>query len=109
MERHEIERLERQFLVHSFIYYVCNDSIISDDRYDAVCRDLLKGLKMPEAEGTSYYDLCRNVLDESMSGYKIKKYPPEIITTALRLLYHHKQPQDRDFEGFIAQWGYSLV
>jgi hypothetical protein len=109
MEKHEIERLERQYLMHSFLYYQLNESIVSDDWYDNVCRRLLAALETPEAKGTKYFEICREALDESMSGYKIKTYPPEIVTSGLRLLYNERKPADRDFEGFIAGWGYSLI
>jgi len=36
----KIDMLIRQFLVHSFLYYQLDESIISDENYDRICVQL---------------------------------------------------------------------
>lgn len=103
----ELHRYQRQFLVHSFLYYKCDESIISDHEYDACCKRLVEAMKSDIAPQSEFYELCKE-LDSSGSGYYIQNYPPQIITTALRRLYHHKKPNE-GFDQFIGRWGYSLV
>lgn len=103
----ELNRYQRQFLVHSFLYYKCDESIIPDPVYDAWCKRLVEAMQSDIAPQSDFYELCKG-LDSSGSGYYIKDYPPQIVTTSLRLLYHHKNPNE-DFNQFIGRWGYRLV
>lgn len=102
-----LAQLQRQFLVHSFLYYHLNESIWEDSRYDECCEELQKYLREFPGEGP-YYDLCKD-LDYSDSGFYIKRsdYPSEIITTALRLLYMEKETEE-GFNEFIERYGFKL-
>lgn len=57
------------YLVHSYLYYVCDMSIISDSEYDAICIDLLE--KFDEIEH-------KHLLDKGSlragSGYHLSAY-----------------------------------
>lgn len=76
-----------KYLIHSYLYYVLNESVISDAEYDKLCRELLarwgvikgkhKHLIKPE-------DLAAG------TGYSITKYPPDIIRAADKLLCKSK-------------------
>lgn len=51
------EYLQRFILIHSIIYYILNDSIITDKEYDSVSRQLLQYAKKlnTEYKTTKYY------------------------------------------------------
>lgn len=99
-----IERRQRQFLVHSFLYYQLNESVISDEKYDSICKELVE-LQQKHPHTGKYFDKCRG-LEDSGSGYYLRKYdyPEEIITTALRLLWEEDVP----FHEFVESWGYKM-
>lgn len=105
----EMSRLQRQFLIHSFLYYELSDSVIPDSRYDKICKDMVSMMRTrPKAAKESpYYELCI-VCDASGSGYYIDKYPPEIITSALRHLYRHREPIE-DFGEYIKRFGFHII
>ncbi|MFT4413224.1 DNA ligase LigA-related protein [Fredinandcohnia humi] len=85
-----ITRRHRQLLVHSFLYYKMNESIIPDATFDAWCKELvvLHEKYRSIAEKATYYEICKD-FDSSGSGYFIRGYPEGIMITAIRLLYHH--------------------
>ena len=105
----ELSRLQRQFLVHSYLYYQMDDSVIKDSRYDRICKDMVSMMKRRpgEAKYSPYYDLCIGC-GSSGSGFYIETYPPEIITTSLRRLYHHKKPPE-DFGEYIKRFGFRIL
>ncbi len=107
----KLNRRQRQILVHSFLYYKLNESIITDLTYDQWCMELVDLQEQyPElAKKTAYYNICQH-FDRSGSGFFIKNYPPEIISTAFHLLYQHYKKRDPDlrFEDFIVRYGYSI-
>lgn len=104
----ELLRKQRQFLIHSFIYYKLNEDIISDIEYDIICKrmnDLMKNnLK---AKQSPYHKICLPCGDTG-SGYYIQNYPEEIITRSLHLLYQYKKPNE-EFGQFVGRWGYHLI
>lgn len=68
----------KAYLIHSYLYYKLNESVISDHEYDKLCIRLLdSGVEHPLI---SKEDL------EAGTGYQISEYPPEIIEEANRLL-----------------------
>ncbi|WP_404809816.1 DNA ligase LigA-related protein [Mesobacillus jeotgali] len=112
--RHEtplntLHRYQRNFLVHSFLYYKLNETIISDDQYDERCKIMNNIIENCSelAKSSSYYELCKTC-GKTGSGYYIKEYPIEIITRAFHLLYQVKKPNE-DFPRFVLRWGYRVV
>lgn len=105
----QIERYQQLFLVHSFLYYKLNESIISDEQYDQWCRVLLNLQRShpDEARVSRYWELCKD-LDDSCSGFYISQYPEEIQEIALRVLYIHKGKPE-PFDEFIARYGFMIV
>lgn len=85
--RELISRRRQQFLVHSYLYYILDDSLISDQMYDRICCELVQLQRQyPDiAAELPYHELC-NQLDESASGSYIRDYPREIVSKALYLL-----------------------
>tara|TARA_Y100000385_G_C12755925_1_gene493030 strand:+ start:320 stop:640 length:321 start_codon:yes stop_codon:yes gene_type:complete len=98
--------LSRMFLVHSYLYYQMNESVIDDTEYDMIC-DRLKKTK-----GSDYYacDLIDEHLESEASGYTIKRkdYPPEIISSAVHLLYQERF-KDKPFNEFLSMYGHKCV
>lgn len=111
--KEEMWRRQQQFLMHSYVYYVLDDNLIPDAQYDWLCKRLAELMdRFPEvAAGLPYTPICQG-LDDSASGYYIKKYPGQIRTIALRSLWiNRKNALDNfteSFPEFIARWGFSL-
>jgi NAD-dependent DNA ligase len=105
-----ILRRRKQFLVHSFLYYKCNENLISDTTYDKWCKELYQLQKeYPEiAAKVQYHDICSK-LDESGSGYYIKEYPIEIMSVALRLLALNKSVASEHFGAFVQRYGLRVL
>ena len=97
----------RQFLVHSFLYYRLNESVIGDEAFDRVAGELRQlRQKHPQAE-LPFAELLEPALGPEGSGFQIRRYPPEVVTTAFKLLYAHQSP-DEDFREFVERRGYRV-
>ena len=104
-----IQQKMRQYLLHSFIYYQLDESIISDRHYDEICVEVLQ--LMENRACTSllpYQELVKKNLSEDASGFSVRKYPAEIISSALHLLYQHNTVKTISFDTFVTRFGYSL-
>lgn len=91
--REEINRRERQILVHSYLYYVLSESIITDYEYDKIARRLAELIRdYPEEHKKSrYYKFFKDFgQDGCYSGYQLPKNLPEIVNNALRLLRYEE-------------------
>ena len=94
-----------QFLVHSFLYYRLNDTLIGDERFDRLAEELRAlRAKLPEAE-MPYAEAIDPLLGPEASGFRIRNYPPRIVTTAFKVLYAATRP-DVDFREFVERRGY---
>ena len=110
-ESEELVQLQQralQFLVHSFLYYRLGESIVSDEFFDQVAEELraLRN-KHPEAE-MPYAEVIDPALGPEASGFRIRKYPPRIISTAFKLLYAATAPE-MDFLEFLERRGYGAT
>ncbi len=98
-----------QFLVHSFLYYQLGESLISDQQYDRLCKDLNTSLaSSSEQTGSNaipYLNLVQKLGPEA-SGFSIKKYPPAIISIAIHLIYQENYARRISFADFVARHGY---
>ena len=104
-----IQQKIRQYLVHSFLYYQLDESIISDRHYDEICEDVLHLLETHTGSSLlSYQELVKKSLSEDASGFSLRKYPVEIISSALHLLYQHNAVKSMTFDTFLTRFGYSL-
>ena len=104
-----IQQKIRQYLVHSFLYYQLDESIISDRHYDEICAEVLQ--LMETYTGSSllpYQELVKKSLSEDASGFSLRKYPVKIISSALHLLYQHNAVKSMTFDTFLTRFGYSL-
>ena len=105
-----LERKIRQFLVHSFLYYQLDESIIGDHEYDMLVteiQDLIKNYENRYQDDYIYKSIIENSLGAEGSGFSIRKYPQEIISTSLHLLYQQKYKQTKTFEMFLKSYGYT--
>ncbi len=101
-----LRRRARQFLVHSFLYYRLGESVISDEAFDALAEEL-RALHAahPDAE-LPFADVLAPALGPEASGFTLRNYPPEIVTTAFKLLYAHGNPEV-EFVEFVERRGYT--
>ncbi len=103
-----IQQKIRQYLVHSFLYYQLDESIISDSNYDKICADVAKLISDNSGKNSlPFNDLIISSLTENASGYSISNYPQEIISAALHLLYQTSYVDSMSFESFLSRFGYS--
>ena len=104
-----IQQKIRQYLVHSFLYYKLDESIISDRHYDHICADIAKLISDNSAKNSlPFHNLVKSSLTENASGFSISKYPPEIVSASLHLLYQTSYIDSVSFEHFLARFGYSI-
>ena len=91
----------RQYLVHSFLYYQLGESIISDMQYDQICVEVETYLRTnSNSNPLPYHDIITKSLAEDASGFSIRKYPEEIVSTAMHLLYQHNYRKSMTFDAF---------
>ena len=103
-----IQQKIRQYLVHSFLYYQLDESIISDSNFDQICKDVTKLISNnSDNDSLPFHDLVKSNLTENYSGFSISNYPPEIVSVALHLLYQTSYVDSMSFETFLARFGYS--
>ena len=99
-------QLARQFLVHSFLYYRLGESVIGDAAFDRLAEELRMLRETHPTAPMPYAALVAPLLGPEASGYKLSHYPPEIISTAFKLLYATSGTQV-DFAEFTARRGYT--
>ena len=103
-----IQQKIRQYLVHSFLYYQLDESIISDKNYDQICEDVAKLIsEISDKNSIPFHDLVKSNLTENASGFSINNYPPEIVSAALHVLYQNSYIDSMPFETFLSRFGYS--
>lgn len=77
-------KLVSAYLIHSYLYYVCNMSIISDAEYDEICAELLK--QYDEIEHVHKHLVSKEAL-KAGTGYHISvfDYPSRVKIIAMHL------------------------
>lgn len=109
MVSEELNRLIRQFLIHSFLYYRLDESVIPDQQYDEICRDLRDLLQQEsDPKQLPFSDCLKEAAGAEGSGFAIRQYPPQIISAALHLLYQDRYRDLMSFSDFLARFGYRL-
>lgn len=111
--KEKIQQRQGQFLVHSFLFHELSESIIDDTTFDKWARTLYDMQKRYSdiAISTKYYNLTKNIgsdLSSEAMGLTRRDYPPNIVTTALRLLHNHKNI-DEPFNTFVERYGYYIT
>jgi NAD-dependent DNA ligase len=82
------------YLIHSYLYYIAEDPIISDSEYDKICKDLLAAY---DIQTHGHRHLIDEAALEAGTGFHIaeKSYPYIVKTTALQLLQESKNEPTR--------------
>ena len=104
-----IQQKIRQYLLHSFLYYQLDESIIADRHYDDICAEVLQFIETHTSSSLlPYQELVKKNLSDDASGFSVRKYPPEIISAAIHLLYQNNANKSMSFDTFLTRFGYSL-
>lgn len=80
-----IEELRDEILIHSYIYYELDDSVISDYEYDKKCKQLaeLQEQYPKLAEESSWHEFFHDF--DGSTGFHLPKNSPYIIKRAEEL------------------------
>lgn len=100
-----LERRALQFLVHSFLYYRLDETVISDHSFDRIAKDLRKLRKTHPKADIPHAKLLDAALGPEDTAFQIRAYPPDIITSAFKLLYGQQAPEV-GFVEFVERRGY---
>lgn len=94
-EKFELIRRRRlQMLIHSFLYYKLDSSIIHDLDFDKWARELL-GLQKLYPEESKAVELYEEFKDwDGTTGYDLPLYLPFVEVIAVRILEEHKKYTD---------------
>jgi len=102
-----LRRRALQYLVHCFLYYRLNESLLADGEFDAIAEDLRRlRQQYPEAD-MPHAQVVDAVLGPEVSGFQIRDYPPSVISTAFKLLYF-ESGQGMEFSEFVERRGYRV-
>lgn len=93
-----INRRERQILVHSYLYYELGENLISDFEYDKIGKDLAQfKILHPEIfKQSKYYNEFKNFGEDDGTGcictsaYDIPHNQIETIDNAFKILRYHQ-------------------
>ena len=83
----KIKRRRLQILVHSCLYYVLDNNIISDHTYDEWAKELEQLMKDHPEEYSDRFDTAFSKWD-SASGFDLPLRDPWVLRTAQSLLKH---------------------
>ena len=83
-----INRRTKQLIVHSYLYYRLNESVILDHTFDSWCKELVSlGRKYPDIAAQTKYWEIGSQFDDAGTGFFINQYPTELILDAEILIY----------------------
>lgn len=87
-----INRRRRQILIHSFLYYRMNTSIVSDAQYDQWARELAElQARHPEvAKKCAYADAFED-FSESVTGFNLPLHDPWVVGKGQQILRIHEK------------------
>lgn len=106
-ERFLLAQRARQFLVHSFLYYRLGEPVIPDEDFDRIAAELNALHEAHPDWPLPHAEVLGPALGPEGSGFSIRAYPPQIVTTAFKLLYAHTAPEI-GFAEFVEHRGYAL-
>ena len=88
----DINQLQRQLIVHSFIYYLYDESVWSDDRFDNKCKELVSVIGTKEFKESKFYNIFKDFRGETgmhlirIKGKRKKEYFNHFSSLARRLI-----------------------
>lgn len=100
-----LKRRALQFLVHSFLYYRLDEAVISDEAFDRIAKSLHKLRKAYPKMDFPHARLVDAALGPEDTAFQIRTYPPDVVTSAFKLLYGQQAP-DMGFVEFVERRGY---
>lgn len=103
-----LARLAHLFLVHCFLYYKLDEPVLGDERFDRLAEELRTLREQHPKLDMPHAALVDPQLGPEGSGHRIRTYPPEIVTTAFKLLYAMTGPEV-DFVEFVERRGYRAL
>lgn len=88
----KFNNLVAKYLIHSYLYYILDTSIIEDTEYDKICKDLLENFEGIEHQHKHLLDI--EAL-KAGSGFQLAEgdYPLIVKETAKMLLCEHNGEQ----------------
>jgi len=102
-----LRQLALQFLVHCFLYYRLGEPVISDERFDALVAEFQRLRAAHPGAPLPHQPLVEEALGPEGSGFRIRDYPPEVISAAFKVLYA-EQGAGVDFREFVERRGYRV-
>jgi hypothetical protein len=89
-ELETINRIQRQIIIHSIIYYEFDDNIWSDFQYDDTCKRMVELIGKKEFKKSTFYEDFKDF--DGSTGYHLgEKYKSVYGHTAARLLKYHSK------------------
>ncbi len=80
-----IKRRRLQILVHSCVYYMMDDNLVSDEQFDSWAKELEKLMKENPGLYSDRFDYAFEEWDSS-SGYNLPHRDPWVMSVAKQLL-----------------------
>jgi NAD-dependent DNA ligase len=78
----KVEELRKQILLHSYIYYYLCSSVISDQEYDTLAKELQELEETYKGQG-KYAEEFKGFVKGTTSGFDLDYLKPEIIEEAM--------------------------
>lgn len=109
--KERILQRRHQYLIHSYLYYEMDFSIISDDKFKSFCDELIElQIHHPVlCESIPYHDIC-NRLDSAYTSPTIYdpqfEYPNNIIS---RAVHSYARNQNIRFSEAASQFGFTTI
>lgn len=72
MDLEILNKKQRQLIVHSFIYYVYNQNIWSDYKFDSEAKEVVLLMQQPFAVNSVFYDLFKDF--DGSTGFHLTTY-----------------------------------
>lgn len=72
MDLETLNKKQRQLIVHSFIYYVYNNNIWPDNKFDIVSKEVAEAMQLPFAVDSVFYDLFKDF--DGSTGFHLTTY-----------------------------------
>jgi len=77
-----------EYLIHSYLYYRMDESIVPDEVYDKLCVDLIEVLPLVDKHWRQWLTIGNLAAG---TGFNIHNYPDEVRNEALKRLDEHRR------------------
>ena len=100
------QRLIDQYLIHSFLYYRLNETLITDTEYDQIIIALNDAAPAIWEQPLEFANIVQKGLE--LGAYSIKNYPISIVSVAIHLIYHQQYDEIIGFDEYLSRLGYEI-